>query len=106
MPAQPRSTLFTTSITQIEIVYGIAVLPAGRRRDALAQAADAIFNEDLAGRILPVKSSVVLHYAEIALQRRQAGKPMEGFDALIAATARAANAAIATCDNGGFEGVV
>ena len=103
MSAQPRPSLFTTSITQIEIVYGIAALPAGRRRDALAQAADAIFNEELAGRILPVESSAVLHYAEIVLQRRHTGKPIEGFDALIAATARAANAAVATRDIGGFE---
>jgi predicted nucleic acid-binding protein len=102
--AQPRTTLFTTSITQIEVVYGIAALPVGRRRDALTLAADAIFSEDLAGRILPLESSAAVHYAEIVLARRFAGKPIEAFDALIAATARAAKAAIATRDIGGFEG--
>ena len=54
MAAQPRPTLFTTSITQIEVIYGIAALPAGRRRDALALAADAIFTEEFEGRILPL----------------------------------------------------
>jgi predicted nucleic acid-binding protein len=44
--AQPRSTLFTTSITQLEVVYDIAALPAGRRRAARAVAADAIFTEN------------------------------------------------------------
>ena len=100
--AQPRFSLFTTSITQIEVVYGIAALPAGRRRDALALAADAIFTEELEGRILPLASSAASHYAEIVLTRRIAGKPIEGFDALIAATARAAKARIATRDICGF----
>ena len=106
MAAQSRSTLSTTSITQIEVVYGIAALPAGRRRDALALAADAIFTEELEGRILPLASSAASHYAEIVLARRIAGKPIEGFDALIAAIARAAQATIATRDIGGFEGCV
>jgi predicted nucleic acid-binding protein len=44
--APPRSTLFTTSITQLEVVYDIAALPAGRRRDARAVATDAIFTEN------------------------------------------------------------
>jgi hypothetical protein len=51
--AQPRATLYTTSINLTEILYGIAMLPAGRRRTALAAAAEAIFAEDLAGRVLP-----------------------------------------------------
>jgi toxin FitB len=47
--AQSRATLYTTSINQTEILYGIAMLPAGRRRTALATAAEAMFAEDLAG---------------------------------------------------------
>ena len=85
------------------MIYGIAALPAGRRRDALALAADAIFTEEFEGRILPLASSAASHYAEIVLARRIAGKPIEGFDALIAATARAAKATIATRDIGGFK---
>ena len=44
--AQPRAQLYTTHINQIEILYGIAVLPEGRRRDALKAAADGMFAED------------------------------------------------------------
>jgi toxin FitB len=36
---QPRAALYTTSINKAEILYGIAVLPDGRRRAALAAAA-------------------------------------------------------------------
>jgi toxin FitB len=101
---QRRATLYTTSITQAEIHYGIAALPRGRRRDALAAAAEAMFAEDLADRVLPFNSIAARHCAEIVVSRRQAGNPVDAFDALIAATALAAGAGIATRDVAGFEG--
>jgi toxin FitB len=51
--AQPRATLYTTSVSKAEILYGIAVLPEGRRRLALAAAAEAMFADDFEGRVLP-----------------------------------------------------
>jgi toxin FitB len=48
--AQPRSLLYTTYVSQAEILYGIAALPEGRRRMALATAAEAMFAEDFAIR--------------------------------------------------------
>lgn len=100
--AQPRATLYASSISQAEILYGIAVLPEGRRRTALAAVAEAIFAEDLAGRVLPFDSAAAASYATVVVSRRQAGNPIEGFDALIAATALAARAGVATRDTGGF----
>jgi predicted nucleic acid-binding protein len=102
--AQLRSELFTTSITRAEILYGIAVLPAGKRRDALTDAATAMFDEDLSGRILSFDAAAAAHYAEIATHRRRSGTPIDAFDALIAATALAAGAAIVTRDTDGFSG--
>jgi predicted nucleic acid-binding protein len=93
--AQPRETLYTTSI---------AMLPTGRRRIALAAAAQAMFAEDLAGRVLPYDSLAAAQCAEIVVARRRAGSPMEAFDALIAATALSAGARLATRDVGGFDG--
>jgi predicted nucleic acid-binding protein len=101
--AQPRATLYTTSINQTEILYGIAMLPAGRRRTALA-AAEAMFAEDLAGRVLSYDGAAAARYAEIVVARRRVGNPIEAFDALIAATALTAGASIATRDTGGFDG--
>lgn len=102
--AQPRAALYTTSINQTEILYGIALLPHSTRRAALAAAADAMFAEDLAGRILPYAAHASSRYAEIVTRRRQAGNPIDAFDALIAATAQVAGADVATRDVGGFEG--
>jgi predicted nucleic acid-binding protein len=100
--AQPRSLLYTTRINQAEVLYGIATLPEGRRREALASAAAAIFDEDMAGRILPFGAAATARYAGVVVARRRAGRPIEGFDALIAATALASGASIATRDTTGF----
>ena len=105
MAAQPRALLYTTRINQAEILYGIAALPEGRRRTALAAAATAMFAEDFAGRILPFEAGAAARYSEIVLARRQAGNPIEKFDALIASTALAAGASIATRDIGGVPAV-
>jgi predicted nucleic acid-binding protein len=100
--AQSRSTLYTTSVNKAEILYAIAALPQGRRRAALAVAAEAMFSEDFVDRVLPFDEAAAAHYAEIVTMRRRAGKPIEAFDAQIAATARIAGADIATRDVIGF----
>jgi toxin FitB len=102
--AQPRARLYATHINQAEILYGIAALPDGRRRARLAAAADAMFAEEFAGHILPFGAAAAARYPDVVLGRRRAGIPIEGFDALIAATALAAGAALATRDVGGFAG--
>ena len=100
--ARPRATLYASSISKAEILYAITLLPKGRRRAALAAAAEAIFSEDLAGRVLPFDTGAAASYAAVVVARREAGSPIDGFDALIAATALAAGAGIATRDTGGF----
>ena len=74
----------------------------GARR--CAAAAEAMFAEDFAARVLPFEARAAARYPEIVLARRQAGNPIEKFDALIAATTLAAGASIATRDIGGFAG--
>ena len=101
--AQPAPSLYTTSITQAEILHGIALLPSGKRRDALEAAADAMFRDDFGSRILPFGSDAARPYARIAADRRRAGRPISQFDAQIAAIARSMGAAIATRDAAGYE---
>ena len=65
-------------------------MPEGRRRSGLAAGAEALFAEEFAGRVLEFGGAAARRYAEIVILRRQAGKPIkpiEAFDALIAATA-------------------
>ena len=100
---QPRAALFTTAVTRGEILYGIRLLPDGQRRRGLWDAALAIFNEDLAGRILSFDSDAADAYADIGASRRAAGKPISQFDAMIAAMARSRGANIATRNTKDFE---
>jgi toxin FitB len=96
MEAQPPATLFTTAICEAEILYGVALLPTGRRRAGLEQAVAAIFEEELSGRILPFDSRAARAFAEIAAKRRRLGRPIGEFDAQIAAIAFSHGAAVAT----------
>ena len=80
------------------------VLPEGRRRLALAAATEAMFAEDFEGRVLPFDEAAAVHYAEIVAARRREGRPIEAFDAQIAATARVVGAGLATRDTGDFAG--
>ena len=104
MAAQPAASLYTTSITQAEILYGLMLLPRGRRRSALEDAATSMFAEDFGGRIVGFGSDAAPAYAQIASDRRRAGRPLSHFDAQIAAVARFLGAAIATRNTADFEG--
>jgi predicted nucleic acid-binding protein len=98
-------TLTTTTVTEAELRFGIAIMPDGRRRDALAALIDELFARRLAGRILPLDRGAVVHYAAFMAARRRSGRPTKPLDALIAATALAHGAtAIATRNTADFEG--
>ncbi len=96
MGEQPIAGVFTTTLTQAEIFYGLALLPEGRRRDALMAAAQPMFDVDLAGRELPFDSDAANAYPEIAAERRKGGQPISQIDALIAAIVRSRGARLAT----------
>jgi hypothetical protein len=86
--ARRTGTVFYVSvITQAEIMLGISLLPAGKRRDALASAAEGMFCQDFAGRCLPFDAAGVPNYADIVSGRRRAGQVISTEDALIAAIA-------------------
>ena len=93
---QPRASLFTTTVTRGEILYGIRLLSDGKRRRALWDAAVKIFSDDFAGQVLSFDNDAADMYAEIAASRRNAGKPISQFDAMIVAMARSRGASLAT----------
>ncbi len=101
--SQPAASLYTTSITQAEILHGLMLLPRGRRRHALEAAATSMFAEDFGGRILGFGTDAALPYARIASDRRRAGRPISHFDAQIAAIARLTGASLATRNVADFD---
>jgi predicted nucleic acid-binding protein len=100
---QPPELLFTASICQAETLSGIAILPQGRRRANLETAANAMFRDDFAGRVLPFDGEAAIAYADVFSARRRAGRPATTADLMIAAIARTKGASVVTRDTRDFE---
>jgi toxin FitB len=103
LAAQDGATVFFTAIGEAELRLGVAILPAGRRRTSLAEAIDAMLEEDFRDRILPFDTAASQAYAAIAATRRAAGRPISQFDCQIAAIARVRQAVLATCNTVDYE---
>ncbi|ALK10943.1 type II toxin-antitoxin system VapC family toxin [Blastochloris viridis] len=103
--AVSRGDLFITTFTQSEILFGIAKMPNGARRDALAARAGIMFTDRFRHRILPFDSVAAVHYADISATRQKRGRPIAPFDAGIAAIARANAMAVVTRNVRDFEDV-
>jgi len=104
LAAQPQASLFTTTVVESEILYGVQLLADGARKDALSLAVKAVFNDNLTGRVLTYDRDAARSYAEIASNRKKMGKPISQFDAMIAAVAHSRGATLATRNVKDFEG--
>ena len=99
---QSAETLYLTSITVAELMFGIAVLPAGRRKKALGQTLDGL-TKLFRNRILPFDFDAAARYAELASAARARGKGLPQSDGYIAAIAVAQGFIVATRDTAPFE---
>lgn len=104
MGAQNSDELHVSSITVAEILYGIELLPRGKRQDMLRAGAERLFQVVFTDRILTFDASAAREFSRIASSRRKRGRPISQFDAQIAAIACTKNAVLATRDVSDFEG--
>jgi predicted nucleic acid-binding protein len=100
---QPRSNLFTTAVTKAELLYGVELMPKGRRQFALHAAITKILTQLLLDRILPFDSDAAEVYSRIAVSRRAMGRPISEADAQVAAIVHSRGAALATRNTADFE---
>ena len=103
LAAQDTGMLRTTAITVAEVEFGIARLPDGRRRRALAEQADRVW-EAFPDFALPFDTPAAHAYAQVRARRRLAGRPIEPADAQIAAICLVHGAILATHDVKDFDG--
>ena len=96
--------MYLTAVTEAELRYGVAIMPAGRRRNALEAAMTRWLDLGFGKRILPFDSAAARAYAEIAAERRRAGRPIGEADCQIAAVSRSRNAILVTRNVRDFEG--
>ena len=98
----PESALFVSTITRAEIELGIALLPAGRRKQSIAGAAQLMF-EQFADRCLVFGETAAIQYGQLIALRKNAGRPISVEDAQIASIALANGLRLATRNLKDFE---
>ncbi len=102
---QQGASFFVCAITRAEVLLGIALLPAGKRRDKLAAAAEQMFAEDFAGGCLPFDDASATEYAICVAARTRQGQPISTEDAQIAAVAIVHGLWLATRNDKDFKGI-
>ena len=93
---QPRTSVWTTAITMLEVRYGLLSMPEGRRRGHREIVFAHLLGEKLEGRILPFDQEAAEQAATLMDVRRRAGRPGETRDTMIAGIALAQRATLAT----------
>lgn len=101
--AQDPISLYMTSISIAEIVYGLQVMPEGKRRRLLEDRFEQFIATAFASRILDFDESAARIYGELRAYRRKIGRPLSDFDGQIAAIARTRGYSIATRNVADFE---
>ena len=101
LDAQAAETLFLSSITVAELLFGIGALPDGKRKDMLAARIDGLL--DQFGRVVHFDTPAARRYADLAVKARAAGKGFPTPDGYIAAIAAAHGFAVASRDTRAFN---
>jgi predicted nucleic acid-binding protein len=101
--AQPIETLYLSAITVAELRFGVAALPAGKRRNRLNESLETRVLPLFTGRILAFDLAASRAYADLMAGARAAGAAIGTVDGYIAATAVANRMAVATRDTAAFE---
>ena len=99
---QSAETLYLTSVSLAELLFGIAALPDGKRKDMLAKALDGLM-ELFRGRVLSFNTDAARKYADLAVMAKIAGRGFPVPDGYIAAVAAAQGYRVASRDMAPFE---
>jgi predicted nucleic acid-binding protein len=101
---QPRSSIWTTSVTVFEVRFGLQVMPLGKRRDVYTQGFESL----LAGidrRIASFDADSAEHASILMASRKKQSRPREDRDTMIAGIVLARHAMLATRDISHFDDV-
>ena len=99
---QAAETLYLSSVTLAELLFGIAALPDGKRKNRLACALDGLM-ELFEGRVLPFDMDAARHYAELAMTARSGGRGFPTPDGYIAAIVASRGFMVASRDTSPYE---
>lgn len=93
---QSRISIWTTSVTIMELSFGIEILPAGKKRSHLTKLFEILLNEKVGERVASFDRVAAQHTADLMASRYRSGRPTELRDTIVAGIALANHAIIAT----------
>jgi toxin FitB len=93
---QPRPSVWTTSVSVMEIRFGLAIMALGRQRSRMEREFENLVREDLEERILPFDKAAAESAAELMANRQRSGRPAELRDTMIGGVAVVRRAILAT----------
>lgn len=99
---QAVETLYLSSVTLAELLFGVAALPAGRRKDRLALTLDGLMGL-FSARVLPFDIEAARRYADLAVAARAGGRGFPTPDGYIAAIAASRGFIVASRDTAPYE---
>jgi predicted nucleic acid-binding protein len=101
---QPRSSIWTTSITVLEVRFGVQIMTAGKRRSEVVEAFERVLDK-LGQRVLSFDVSAAEQASDLMASRHKQGRPRDLRDTMIAAIALAQHATLATRNTVHFDDI-
>jgi predicted nucleic acid-binding protein len=101
---QPRASIWTTSITVLEIRFGLRTMPGGKRRSALIQSFQELL-EKIDHRVVPFDVAAAEQAGDLMASRHKKGRPVDLRDTMIAGIVMAQHATLATRNTAHFEDI-
>jgi predicted nucleic acid-binding protein len=101
---QPRISIWTTSVTVLEIRFGLQIMPAGKRRSFLLQSFEAVL-EKIGQRVASFDEAAARQASELMASRHRKGRPGDLRDTMIAGIVLVHHATLATRNTSHFEDI-
>jgi predicted nucleic acid-binding protein len=99
---QPRTSVWTTSVTVLEIHFGLQILAAGKRRTLLTEAFEDLLAK-IGQRVATFDVAAARQAGDLMAGRQKKGHPGDLRDTMIAGIALAQHATLATRNTAYFE---
>lgn len=101
---QPRSSIWTTAVTVLEIRFGLQTMALGKRREVLMQTFDVLL-EKIDHRVAAFDDAAAQEASRLMAARHRRGRPGDLRDTMIAGIVLARHASLATRNTAHFEDV-
>jgi predicted nucleic acid-binding protein len=101
---QPRTSVWTTSITVLEIRFGLQIIASGRKQSLLLESFELLL-QMIDHRVAAFDFLAANEAADLMASRQKRGQPIDLRDTMIAGIVLARHAAIATRNTAHFSDI-